>query len=350
MVILDQITEVARTILEANPDPVVRLRLLRDVLKRSSDAREVEAATRDLVKSRWVRELEREQWADGSWGRFHTEDTTIQQRIATTEEGVSRAIALGLDAAHPILEKAVEYITGVLEGTRAWRDRREVSWGRRWWDSSVQLISAATLAQIQPQHPILEEAWKTWSAILQRAFPSGHYRRDREIQGHLELLDLKDLSAYARKAIKRRRALNCFSKYHVALLGSRAHRLPPSLEEAYVATVWTLGVGYLGVPAATAPARLVEKPPYHMEAWLASIEFLTPFPSWCIHAKNPMEWLWTHRSEEGRWDFGPRSTRSTYFPLSENWRRKGNRASDWTTRVLVLLRQYYDRKYQPVSP
>ncbi len=349
MITLDQLTEVATTILEAKPDPVVRLRLLRDVLKRPPEAREVEAAAQDLATSRWVQALEREQWADGSWGRFHTEDTTIRQRIATTEVGVSRAIALGLDAAHPILEKAGEYITGVLEGTRVWRDRREVSWGQRWWDASVRLISAATLAQIQPQHPILEEVWKTWSIILQRAFPLGHYQRDREIQAHLELLNLKDLSTYARKAIKERHALNCFTKYHVALLGTRAHRLPPQLEAAYVATVWTQGIGYIGVPAATVPARLVEKTPSHVEAWLASIEVLTLFPSWDIHAKEPVEWLWTHRNEEGLWDFGARSTRSTYFPLSESWRRKGNRTYDWTTRVLVLLRQYHDRTHQPTS-
>lgn len=145
MIELNMINGVAKTILEADPEPVVRLRLLRDVLKHPLDDIEVKRAKMNLSKSRWVQELEREQLSDGSWGRFHTRDTRVKQKIARTEDGVSRALALGLDICHPTLQKAASYITYILDGRLKWRDRREVSWGQGWWDSAVQLISSATL-------------------------------------------------------------------------------------------------------------------------------------------------------------------------------------------------------------
>jgi hypothetical protein len=84
---LDMIKDIAKTALEADPDPVVRLRLLRDVLKHPLDTVEVLQAQRNVSTSRWVQELERAQWRDGSWGRLHTEDPKAKQKIATTEVG-----------------------------------------------------------------------------------------------------------------------------------------------------------------------------------------------------------------------------------------------------------------------
>jgi hypothetical protein len=291
MIELNMINDVAKTILEADPDPVVRLRLLRDVLKRSLDDGEVKQAKLNLSKSRWVKELEREQLSDGSWGRFHTRDTRVKQKIARTEAGVSRALALGLDICHPILRKVASYIVCVLDGRYKWRDRREVSWGQGWWDSAVQLISAATLAQIQPNLKILDTVWELWYTIVHRAFPSGIYNREHEIQAHLELRGIEDISEYARKSIMRRGALGSFNKYQVALLGSRSDRLPHQLEKAYLAKIWNQGIGYLGVPPAILPMQLLKKTSSQFEAWLSSIELLTSFTSWREFAREPLGWL-----------------------------------------------------------
>ena len=342
MIELDMIEGVAKTILDADSDPVVRLRLLRDVLKQPLDNVEVKQAMISVSNSRWVQELEREQWSDGSWGRFHTVDTKVKQRIATTEDGVSRAIALGLDTSHPVLQKTAKYITYILDGTLGWHDWQEKSWGQSWWDTGVQLISAATLVQIQPNLKILDAVWDLWYRIVDRAFPSGQYNREREIEAHLELRGINDISQYAKKFITKRGGLNSFNKYHVTLLGSQADRLPYQFEKAYFTKIWNQGMGYLGVPPAMLPVSLLKKTPLYFEAWLSSIELLTPFRSWPTHAKKPVHWLWEQRSEDGGWDFGPRSSRSTCFPLSESWRKKRNREFDWTTRVLVLLRKYFD--------
>ena len=340
---LDIIKEVAEEILASDPDPVPRFRVLRDILRRPIDSAEIIQAKMNLSKTRWVKKLESEQWSDGSWGRFHTMDTKAKQKIATTEDGVNRALALGLDASHPILRKAAAYITCILNGTSKWRDSREVSWGQRWVDSGVQLISAATLAQIQPDLPVLDEVWDLWSAIVHRAFPSGKYNREQEIQAQLELQGIRIISKYAREKIKSGRALSTFSKYHIALLSSRADRLPRQLEKAYVTMIWNLddGIGYLEVPMTISPSRLLSRQPSRFDAWLSSIELLTPFASWREVARASIDWLWEQRNEKGFWDFGHRSALSTYFPLSESWRKNRVRQSDWTVRVLTLLRKYH---------
>jgi GNAT superfamily N-acetyltransferase len=73
-----------------------------------------------------------------------------------------------------------------------------------------------------------------------------------------------------------------------------------------------------------------------------SHELASAFPGWRGAAKGAIEWLWAHRTDDGLWDFGPRSTWSFYFPLSEDWRRKGRRVHDYSTRVLTLLGKYCD--------
>jgi hypothetical protein len=65
------IREQAEQILAEDPDGIVRFRLLRDVLHRSSDDKELVGARKALDQSPWVRKLKREQRSDGSWGLLH---------------------------------------------------------------------------------------------------------------------------------------------------------------------------------------------------------------------------------------------------------------------------------------
>ena len=94
MLNVETITATAERILADGPDPVVRLRLLRDVLRRPADSNEVMQARSDLAANPWVRLLESEQRSDGGWGRFHSRDTRSKCKIITTEAGVDRALAL----------------------------------------------------------------------------------------------------------------------------------------------------------------------------------------------------------------------------------------------------------------
>lgn len=322
-----RIEETANRILQESPDPVVRFRLLRDVLKVSPTTEALADARQEMLKSRWIRELQNEQRTVGSWGRFHSAMKTEGQ-IVTTEAAVERGVALGLEASDPIFHATIDYLSELLEGTIRFPDPPERN---NRWTTGTQLFAASTLAIIAPTLPILDKPWKLWATIAKQTFAAGRYDPEAEIKAHQTLTGASVKNSY----------LVLSSRYQLALLGSRVTSLPANLERALVEWVWHKkdGVGYLGIPLSSPPSRFT---PGMLDRLFTSLEILSYFPSWRSFAGNLIAWLWTKRNGEGLWDFGPRASMSVYFPLSESWRRKQCRQHDWSTRVLALLRSYYD--------
>jgi hypothetical protein len=321
----------AEEILATNPDPVVKYRLLRDVLRRAADSPKVVTARKALDGSHWVQLLASEQCSDGGWGRFHSRNYQSKQKTPTTEFGVERALALGLNARHPILRKTAKYIAGILQGKVEFPDRAEKN---DRWPTAVKMIAGAKLARIQPDSPVLDEVRQLWSAIVQRSFPGGNFNPEAEIRAHEDLTGVRS-------------AIGCLqlrNKYAVTLIGSRAGKLPKRVERAYIHSLWgnPRGLGYLDTPLHRLPQGNTA---FRINAWFTSMELLSAFPSWNKLAAGSIDWLWRKRDEHGLWDFGPRGSESSYFPLSESWRHKMARQHDWSTRVLALLRKYYDPEH-----
>ena len=313
-----QIESLGQAILEFQPYAIVRLRILRDVLHLSPGCADLENALNQVMSHPWVKELAREQIPDGSWGRFHSMDSTIQSRFPTTETAVRRALALGLDNRTPILKRATEYMQSILAGKAAWSDRVEKSKG---WPIAVKAITAATLAQIDPEHPATLPAWEYWTEIANRSFPHGSYDPSAEWNAH-----------------KDRRSLGfryMGSRYVLTVLGAHSTSLPASLDHQIVDWVWNnpAGIGYLG-------ANLQHPEPFHIFQWLESLEIMSRFQSWGTVAGRAYSWLLNQRSDKGLWDFGTKVSKSTYFPLSDDWRRARNRSMDHSTRVLACVSAY----------
>lgn len=321
------IEELANQILTQSPGVVVRYRLLRDVLMRPGDDEELEAARQDLWHSQHIQKLAEEQYLDGSWGAFHSQNTQRKQTIPTTEVGVQRALALGLDNSHPILAKTAEYILSVMRGERPFPDRHEKN---DRWATGMRLFLAATLSLIYPDHPMLEADRQLWASITRRAFQSGQYVSEDEEQAHLDLTGATVRDSYL--------VLN--GKYQLTLLASLPGRIPAPLENKLLAWLWQRGdgIGYLNVPLNCQPSAK----PGPLDRWLASLELLARgFPGWVGFASAPVEWLWQQQDQDGYWDFGPRPSSIANLPLSDSWRGKYHRQFDWSTRILVLLRRYY---------
>ncbi|MFU8771640.1 MAG: hypothetical protein ACNA8H_04370 [Anaerolineales bacterium] len=317
----------AHKILEQSPEVVVRYRLLRDVLKRPTGDVELSQAKEEMYYSPNVQELANEQWADGSWGAFHTRNTCLNQKIITTEAGVERALALGLDAAHPILEKTTNYLLRVMNGEIPFPDRHEKN---DRWQTGLRLILASTLALIHPIHPVLDQDRKLWVSIAELTFQSGKYSEEDEIEAHSKLTGASVKDSYL--------VLN--HKYQLNILGSIPGLLPKELEAGFLRWLWNKedGIGYLGIPLNREPPDRSDQ----IDRWLASLELVArAYPLWINYAQPSIEWLWSQQNERGYWDFGTRPASITRLPLSENWRKKGKRENDWTTRVLALLRVFW---------
>ncbi len=322
------IEDVAARMLAHDPGVVVRYRLLRDVLRLSADAPDLQEARANLEHSQCIHALAAEQWADGGWGAFHSRSTFSKQKIPSTEVGVERAVALGLDPFHPILSKASAYILDVMQGRRAFPDYHEKN---DRWQTGMRLFLASTLSLICPEHPILNADRTLWIEIARRAFRSGRYSAEDEIDAHAELTGATVKDTY----------LVLRSRYQLNILGSLRRSLPTELEVALLRWLWEKpdGIGYLTVPLSGAPPR--KTGPF--DRWLASLELLARlFPVWVQFARPSIEWLWEQRNAQGYWDFGPRPSSIACLPLSDNWRARRDRQFDWTTRVLILLRRFCD--------
>ena len=178
------IEETATKVLEQTPGAVVRHRLLRDVLRKASNSPELRQAKDSLKHSQCVQELVDEQWEDGGWGRFHSQNTRLKQKTPTTEVGVERALSLGLDASHPTLQKASAHILAMMQGNVEFPDRHERN---DRWQTGMRLWLASTLSLIYPDHPALKDDRELWHEIARRTFRSGKYSEQDEIDAHAEL-------------------------------------------------------------------------------------------------------------------------------------------------------------------
>jgi hypothetical protein len=326
--VIDSIERTAESILGQAPGAVVRYRLLRDVLKRPADAADLRQPRAKLADSLCVQELGREQWEDGGWGAFHSRSTKLKQKIASTEVGVERAISLGLDASHPILQRASAYLLSIMEGTRPFPDYPEKN---DRWRTGVRLFLASTLSLIHPAHPALDDDRRLWREIAARTFRSGRYREQDEMDAHAELTGATVKDSYL--------VLN--NRYSLNVLGSKPKALPEEPEGMLLRWLWEhpSGIGYLEIPLSQPPPA--KSGP--LDRWFASLEMLARlFPGWVRFARPAVEWLREQRGPEGFWDFGPKPSSVSFLPLSDDWRSRQNRLFDWTTRTLVLLRKYYD--------
>lgn len=322
---------IAEAILDEDPDPAVRYRLLSEVLRCAPTDGRLKMAKKDLDNSRHVQLLLREQHSDGSWGRFHSRDYSSDQETPTTECGVTRAVSLGLDRSHPILKQAGSYCQAVLSRRIAFPDRAERN---DRWETGWRLFTAATLSQIQPTAPILKRHRKLWIQIVERTFASDRYDHEAQRQAHRELTGVGSELRY----------LGLAGRHHLLLLGSRADQLPRRSAKHFVDWLWHERgrIGYLESPFTKLPTGLKGR---FLSGWFTSHELLVPFPAWRSLAGNLMQWLWIQRDKNGHWDFGPRPSGHDCVQLSETWREPSRRQHDWSTRVLILLSRYLDNSF-----
>ena len=310
-----------------DPDPVPRYRLMRDVLRlRSSDVR-LHAARGDVDGSLHVAKLRDSQWDDGTWGRFHTQDTKAKQPFATTETAVARSLALGLDAAHPILERLYPTLVGYVEGPAIWRDRPEKHGNPEAWPIWVRHFSAAMLASINPADPHLLTCFNQRLDATQKAFATGSYDRGAEVAALNDAL-----------VSPMRNPVPFHWLPSLVLLSSRVAHLPQSIEQQILDWMWheSTGVYYL---SHVSPGAFPSIGKRGFLQWMRSHEILSRFAAWPAYSIPARDWLWEQRNSDGLWDVGSRASNGTQsaFPLSENWRRQRNRVIDSSVVVLDLL-------------
>ncbi len=325
-----EIGRLAQQLLDLNPDLSPRLILLRDVLRCPPDDPARMETERQLLASRRVQELSAAQQPDGTWGRFHTQDTAVKGSFPTSEFAIQRALALGLDRHSPILKKAAGFIQAHLQGHTTWSDPPEKHDHPLIFPHNIRSVSAAMLALIDNDHPALEPLWRYWAAVVEGAFAGGSYNREAELACHQRLA-----------GIPSRRYTPCHVLYPLVILSATRQRLPPELEHRLLEFVMHKadGVYYVYERSLAEFPRLEQR---GFESWFHAQELVSRFACWKEWAPAALNWLWQQRDAQGLWDIPSASGRSFAFPLSESWRRAANRRIDWSVNILRLARRYFD--------
>lgn len=316
---LADLQQSVETLMQADPDAIVVYRLWQEVLRLPGDDPALQIFRQLALRGEWVRELEQAQLPDGSWGRFHSQDSRAKMDFHTSEEAIQRALALGLDINSPVLERARQYILGALAGRVSLSDPPEKN---ERWPLTVRLILAGRLAQIDPVHLELDAHWQYWFEVMQRAFSSGAYRLEDEAAAYPLLSGIEVPQGFLE------------SQYALWILSSRP--LPPALDQALVHWIWNKpdGIRYVRV-------SLPNPTPRQIGLWFRSMSILTRFASWRKEAIETLNQLWEQRNEHGLWDLGNEVGKYVEFPLSRTWRRPGSRQADHSTWILSLLRKCF---------
>jgi len=322
-----RIVDAADRLLQRQADPVPRYRILRDIVRRPQGDLGLTEGKKAMLSSRWVAELMAEQSHHGGWARFHSMDTKARRKIPTTEFAVWRAVQLGVEPSDKVLVRATTYLERLLTGTLKWPGHKEPN---DRWPTGQEMFAAATLAEVRPEHGLLEPICRKWIQIAEQAFTSGRYDPEDEWRAHCRLTGATTM---------RNSYLVMNNRYAMRLLACYEHRLSDRTEKALVEWVWQdCGkLGYLDAPLAEPVGRLS---PTVIERWFRSQMIMSRFRSWPSKMRETVRRLWDMQNADGVWDFGP----TVGLRLSENWRRRMSRAIDHSVHVLLLLRAYYDSK------
>jgi hypothetical protein len=316
-----RITESAERLLTQHPDPCPRYCLLRNVLGLPLNDPQCLEAQKAMLESKHVQSLGASQLQDSTWGRFHSQDSKVKVPFRTTEFAIRRALALGLTKSDPILKKACDYMEKFLQGKATWSDWVEKHEG---WLPNTRFITAATLAEVDPENPLLEPILKLWMEILQRTFTTGRYDPVAERNAHRDLNGIHTKGKY----------LHLGMMYPLLILSLAS--LPENLEVALLRWLWDRDEGmYYATPQKLSEFPSVDSPRF--SSWLDGLMVLSRFPRAGQVISPALDWIWQQRNSEGLWAYHPRPGVTPFFPLSEDWRRPYNRVIDCSIYVLLLF-------------
>jgi hypothetical protein len=323
MIDISTITLVGHNLIDQTTQPIPRWRILRDVLRLSMDDPLTMEAKEAALQSRWVTELRETQLPDGSWGRFHSRDSSLKQRFPTTELAIRRALALGMDANDPLLKRSLAYIRFIMDDQATWTDPPEKHEG---WSVNTHFITAATLLLLNPNDVHALPVAQTWREIVSETFASGSYSPQAEREAHLRLNGINTRGKYLKLA----------GLYPLLLLSSDFVHLSLKAEEALLDWIWTKpdGIYYVYCGCLSDPPAL--KSP-HFIGWLEAINLFSRFEYGRTLCRPLIDWLWNQRDSEGLWDFGPTSRDGFDLPLSENWQQPINRKIDCSVLALSSI-------------
>ena len=261
-----KIQSLAHHVLELDPEPIPKYLVLRDIL--GKDPKQLTELKKQVLKTKLVQDVLIEQHKNGSWGRFHTQNTKIKLKYPTTEIALHRCAVIGLSKEDPPIKAAIEYMENVLSVDSVWEDWREKSDA---WDAGVAVITASTLTEWCPNHSQVLPIRILWQQIVEDSFENSEYNPSLEIKAQRKFHQISSEFYYI--------GTSYVARLLSAGMDKRDTNLSQVIEGDYVNWLWTRksGMGYISNNRlADLPVEATFKA---VKTKLKALEILAGFPN-----------------------------------------------------------------------
>lgn len=270
---------------------------------------------------KWARQLIALQDSDGKWGWFHSLSKFCEAPV-TTEQALRRLEYLGYTIEDECIQKAVAYMEDCLTGKKSIPDRREKLHD---WGIFTSLILATWIRRFTGDNPAANQVAGQWSDVVSCAFAKGTYDHSEYVLAYHGLLGMKP---------KGGRLIDFVNFYPISLLRGYLDKKTECAVMDYVLNKEN-GIYYIYESRISVLPQVFESK--QASRYLAALELLSQYKQAAYKLSFAADWLEAHKNVSGKWDMGPTVRDKVYFPLSDDWRKKGVREKDCTERIEKVL-------------
>ncbi|MFA7672721.1 MAG: hypothetical protein WCY62_02555 [Clostridia bacterium] len=233
-------------------DPFQRSILQKEICRKPTSDPEVNA-------SKWYRQLADEQMQNGSWGRFHTQDTKnkTKRKFITTEQALRRIKDLSLEKDDVLVSRSIALMERYLRGDEAWTDNMEKHYG---FETAFKTIIAANLSLFDSHNCLIDHKREIAAKNMTKACQTGCFDEETWEQENLNDNEIL-LRAYM---------------VHILWLLQYENCISDTVQRQYLYYIWhrEKGIYYISNSPVT-EVRPLESKEFTM--WLSSLEALCGF-------------------------------------------------------------------------
>jgi hypothetical protein len=313
---LEQLQEIIDYLNENISDPVPKYILKKEIMGNSS----IEFEYSKLKESKWYKQLFSEQWENGSWGRFHTQDSKspLKPKFTTTENALKRALELGIGKDNEEMVKSIQLMERYILGQEDWLDKDEHHAG---FKIAFRTIIAANLSLFDPKNPSIQTKKEKCVDILSRSLINGSLDESIWEKEYRECNEV---------------FLNPFTLYIVWLLQNNDF-LDKMKEREYLEYIWNRkdGIYYCTGSPSSDKQSLESKSFLTWVSGLESLSGFSLFPEFMSlgttnHLLNEIHRLMYH-------DIELPNSHPIFGHYSESWSKMQTRKNDMILRILRIL-------------
>jgi hypothetical protein len=303
-------------------DPVPQYIFQKEILKAPVTSPDFLNAYDAMRQSKWYSELADEQWEDGSWGRFHTQDSKapVKQKYVTTEDALKRARQLSLSKDDPMIARCIKLMERYVRGEETWSDKIEMHHdGGRSHLHSRSYLTAAWINLFDPENPVVKPKRDVLVNTLKVALSKSYFDEEAWMEENRNY---------------RGPCLSGWNAYPLMLL-QNSDCIDDTLQRQYLSYIWNRkeGIYYLADFPLSERVYLEDKRFYK---WIYTLEHLTGFSLFPEFMKD--EALSHLLNETYRLINEDVIIPSSYnLRYSDSWRDKNKRKTDLVLRLARII-------------